>query len=155
MVERRILQHYPLPLNLQDLKRCIANACYSLDVNELHKLVDSMPKRIRENIRTKCGQIKLWSWISYSLVSVCMCIIPFCLQLQGYCLRALKYLLNTFKNLCFWLNLYAKNHPYFSSSESMNNQHSKFYFNSSNDARTNDSYIDKQNVLVEYNKQCL
>ncbi|GFU31230.1 hypothetical protein TNCV_1742241 [Trichonephila clavipes] len=37
MVERLILQHSPLPSNLQDLKSCIANAWYSLDVNALQK----------------------------------------------------------------------------------------------------------------------
>ena len=68
MVKRCIRQHSPLPCNLQDLKSCIANVCYSLDVNALQKLVDSMPKRIR----AKDGPIKSWSRISNSLASVCI-----------------------------------------------------------------------------------
>ncbi|GFU52655.1 hypothetical protein TNCV_3134911 [Trichonephila clavipes] len=37
MAERRIRQHSPLPSNLQNLKSCIANAWYSLDINALVK----------------------------------------------------------------------------------------------------------------------
>ncbi|GFU16927.1 transposable element Tcb2 transposase [Trichonephila clavipes] len=44
MVEKCIQQHSPLQSNSQDLKACIANEWYSLDVNALHKHVDSMPK---------------------------------------------------------------------------------------------------------------
>ena len=58
MVERRIGQHSHLPPILQNLKSCIANAWYSLDVNALQKLVDSMPKRIRADIRVKGAPIK-------------------------------------------------------------------------------------------------
>ena len=58
MVERRIRQHSPLTSILQDLKSCIANAWYSLDVNALQKFVDSMPKRITAVICAKGGPIK-------------------------------------------------------------------------------------------------
>ena len=72
IVERRIRKHSPLPSNLQDIKSCIANAWYSLDVNAIQKLVDSIPKWIRAVIHAKGGPIKYWSWISNSLASVCV-----------------------------------------------------------------------------------
>ena len=72
MLESRIRQHSPLPSNLQDLKSCMANAWYSLNVNALQKLVDSMPKRIRAIICAIGGPIKYWSWVSNSLASVCI-----------------------------------------------------------------------------------
>ncbi|GFX82120.1 hypothetical protein TNCV_2707501 [Trichonephila clavipes] len=39
--------HFPLPFYLQDLKICITNAGYSLDLHAFQKHIDSMPKRIR------------------------------------------------------------------------------------------------------------
>ena len=58
MLERRIRQQSPLPSNLQDLKVCVANAWYSLDINALQKHVESIPSRIRAVIRAKGGPIK-------------------------------------------------------------------------------------------------
>ena len=71
MVERCIRKHSLLPSNLQDLKSCIANAWYSLDVNALQKHVDSMLKRMTAVIRAKDNSIKYWSWLSNSLASAC------------------------------------------------------------------------------------
>ncbi|GFT51910.1 uncharacterized protein TNCV_1226291 [Trichonephila clavipes] len=58
VVKRRYRQNSPLPSNLQDLKSCIVNAWYSLEVNALQKHVDWMTKRIRASIRAKSGVIK-------------------------------------------------------------------------------------------------
>ncbi|GFT27866.1 uncharacterized protein TNCV_10741 [Trichonephila clavipes] len=56
--ERYPRQHSSLSLNLHDLKDCIVNLWYSLDVNALLKHADSMQKRIRAVICVKGGPIK-------------------------------------------------------------------------------------------------
>ena len=61
-----------LYLIYKNLKSCIANAWYSLDVNALQKLVNSLSKWIRAVIGETSGPIKYWSWVSNSLVSVCI-----------------------------------------------------------------------------------
>ncbi|GFS72874.1 hypothetical protein TNCV_1392811 [Trichonephila clavipes] len=61
MVERCIRQYSPFPSNLQDLNSCITNSWYSLDVNALMKHEDSMPKRIRVDIRAKAELAERWT----------------------------------------------------------------------------------------------